>query len=71
MIAFSAILHHPIRYIMKYWKDEPTVGINPGDGFIHNDARFGNVHNTDQSMIMPIMHNGRDHRLGCRDHPRR
>lgn len=55
VIAFSAILHHPIRYIMKYWKDEPTVGIHPGDGFIHNDARFGNVHNTDQSMIMPII----------------
>ncbi len=58
VIAFSAILHHPIRYIMKYWKDEPTVGIHPGDGFIHNDARYGNVHNTDQSMIMPIMRNG-------------
>lgn len=58
VIAFSAILHHPIRYIMKYWKDEPTVGINPGDGFIHNDARFGNVHNTDQSMIMPIIRDG-------------
>ncbi|MEZ5150063.1 hydantoinase B/oxoprolinase family protein [Rhodococcus zopfii] len=59
VIAFSAILHHPIRYIMKYWKDEPTVGINPGDGFIHNDARFGNVHNTDQSMIMPIIRDDR------------
>ncbi|WP_168581872.1 hydantoinase B/oxoprolinase family protein [Gephyromycinifex aptenodytis] len=58
VIAFSAILHHPIRYIMKYWVDEPTVGVNPGDGFIHNDARFGNVHNTDQSMIMPIIHGG-------------
>ena len=59
VIAFSAILHHPIRYIMKYWKDEPTVGINPGDGFIHNDARYGNVHNTDQSMIMPIFRDGK------------
>ncbi|MGW0042993.1 hydantoinase B/oxoprolinase family protein [Rhodococcus sp. NPDC003348] len=59
VIAFSAILHHPIRYIMKYWKDEPTVGIHPGDGFIHNDARFGNVHNTDQSMIMPIIREDR------------
>ncbi|WOP17630.1 hydantoinase B/oxoprolinase family protein [Raineyella sp. LH-20] len=58
VIAFSAILHHPIRYIMKYWKDEPTVGIHPGDGFIHNDARFGNVHNTDQSMIMPVFRDG-------------
>jgi N-methylhydantoinase B/oxoprolinase/acetone carboxylase alpha subunit len=58
VIAFSAILHHPIRYILKYWKDEPTVGVNEGDGFIHNDARFGNVHNTDQSMIMPIFRDG-------------
>ena len=58
VIAFSAILHHPIRYIMKYWKDEPTVGINDGDGFIHNDARYGNVHNTDQSMIMPVVRDG-------------
>jgi len=33
VIAFSAVLHHPIRYIMKNWKNEPTVGINPGDGF--------------------------------------
>ncbi|WP_298446491.1 hydantoinase B/oxoprolinase family protein [Gordonia sp. (in: high G+C Gram-positive bacteria)] len=58
VIAFSAILHHPIRYINKYWKNEPTVGVNPGDGFIHNDARFGNVHNTDQSMIMPVIREG-------------
>jgi acetone carboxylase, alpha subunit len=58
VIAFSAILHHPIRYIMKYWKDEPTVGVHEGDGFIHNDARFGNVHNTDQSMIMPVIRDG-------------
>src|SRR5664279_1473425 len=55
VIAFSAIQHHPIRYIMKYWKDEPTVGIHAGDGFIHNNARYGNIHNTDQSMITPII----------------
>ncbi|WP_290183427.1 hydantoinase B/oxoprolinase family protein [Corynebacterium auriscanis] len=58
VIAFSAVLHHPIRCIMKYWKDEPTVGINPGDGFFHNDARFGMVHNTDQSMLVPVMRDG-------------
>lgn len=58
VIAFSAVLHHPIRYIMKNWKNEPTVGINPGDGFFHNDSRFGMVHNTDQSMLVPVMRNG-------------
>ncbi len=59
VIAFSAVLHHPIRYIMKNWKDDPTVGINPGDGFFHNDSRFGMVHNTDQSMLMPVMREGK------------
>ena len=58
VIAFSAVLHHPIRYIMKNWKDEPTVGINPGDGFFHNDSRFGMVHNTDQSMLVPVIRGG-------------
>jgi acetone carboxylase alpha subunit len=58
VIAFAAVLHHPIRYIMKNWKDEPTVGINPGDGFFHNDSRFGMVHNTDQSMLVPVMRGG-------------
>ncbi|HEY8720065.1 hydantoinase B/oxoprolinase family protein [Pengzhenrongella sp.] len=58
VIAFSAVLHHPIRYIMKNWKDEPTVGINPGDGFFHNDSRFGMVHNTDQSMLVPVIRDG-------------
>jgi len=58
VIAFSAVLHHPIRYIMKNWKNEPSVGINPGDGFFHNDSRFGMVHNTDQSMLVPVIRGG-------------
>lgn len=58
VIAFSAVLHYPIRFIMKNWQHEPTVGINPGDGFFHNDSRFGNVHNTDQSMLVPVIRGG-------------
>lgn len=59
VLLFSTVVHAPIKYINKYWIDEPTVGVNEGDGFIHNDSRYGNVHNTDQSMIMPIFHEGR------------
>ena len=29
-----------------------------GDGFIHNDARYGGIHNTDQSMMMPLYYKG-------------
>ena len=28
------------------------------DGFIHNDARYGGAHNTDQSMMMPLFYQG-------------
>src|SRR5665647_2063352 len=60
VIAVSAVLHLPIRYIMKNWKNEPTVGIIPGDGFCHNVSRFGMVHNTDQSMLVPVIREGDD-----------
>lgn len=59
VLVFSALVHHPIKYIIKHWWDEPTVGVHEGDGFIHNDSRYGNIHNTDQSMIVPIFHEGR------------
>ena len=25
---------------------------------MHNDARYGNIHNTDQSLIIPVFHEG-------------
>lgn len=58
IIAFAACCFYPIRYINKYWSKDPTVGVKDGDGFIHNDARFGGIHNTDQSMMMPLFYKG-------------
>ncbi|WP_321367532.1 hydantoinase B/oxoprolinase family protein [uncultured Celeribacter sp.] len=59
VLIFSALVHHPIKFIIKNWLNDPTVGVREGDGFIHNDSRYGNVHNTDQSMILPIFHDGK------------
>ncbi|MGE4482758.1 hydantoinase B/oxoprolinase family protein [Acidocella sp.] len=59
VLIFSALVHHPIKFIIKNWMNDPTVGVKEGDGFIHNDSRYGNVHNTDQSMILPIFHEGK------------
>jgi len=59
VLIFSALVHHPIKFIIKNFMNDPTVGVNEGDGFIHNDSRYGNVHNTDQSMIIPIFHDGK------------
>ncbi len=51
--GFAVVMHYPVRHILKYWRDDPTVGIRPGDAFLVNDARFGGIHNPDQSMVMP------------------
>ncbi len=52
--GFAAAVFYPIKFINKYWTNEPTVGVREGDAFIHNDARYGGIHNTDQSMMMPV-----------------
>jgi acetone carboxylase, alpha subunit len=58
IIAFAACCFYPIRFIIKNWVDDVTVGVKDGDGFIHNDARYGGIHNTDQSMMMPLFYKG-------------
>ena len=58
IIAFASCCHYPIKFIIKYFTDDPTVGVRDGDGFIHNDARYGGIHNTDQSMMMPVFWRG-------------
>ncbi len=57
--GFAAAAFYPIKFINKYWTDEPTVGVREGDAFIHNDARYGGIHNTDQSMMMPVFWKGK------------
>lgn len=59
VLGFAACCHYPVKFIRKYWANEPTVGINDGDGFIHNDARYGGIHNTDQSLVVPLFWKGR------------
>lgn len=58
IIAFASCCHYPIKFIIKNFIDDPTVGVRDGDGFIHNDARYGGIHNTDQSMMIPVYWQG-------------
>ncbi len=58
VLLFSVLTQHPVKFILKYWANEPTVGIHEGDIFMHNDARYGNIHNTDQSIVIPVFHQG-------------
>lgn len=59
VVGFAGCCHYPIKFIIKHWTNEPTVGVHEGDGFIHNDARYGGIHNTDQSTIMPLFWKGK------------
>ncbi|TAK28870.1 MAG: hypothetical protein EPO21_21805 [Chloroflexota bacterium] len=65
--AISLAMHLPvaqngIKYILKYFRDDPTVGIRPGDMFYFNDGRYGGVHSADQILVMPIFY--RDELIG-------
>jgi acetone carboxylase alpha subunit len=54
VLLFSVVCQPMLRYILKYWKNEPTVGIKPGDIFTSTDPRYGNIHTPDQNTILPI-----------------
>ena len=54
VVVFSACASAPLKHIVKDWIGEATVGVNPGDVFYHNDARYGGVHNADQTLWIPI-----------------
>lgn len=59
VVIFCNLVQYPIKFVNKYWTKEATVGVNEGDVFIVNDARYGQAHNTDQSMMMPVFHDGK------------
>ncbi len=54
VVVFSACASAPLKHIVAQWQGEPTVGVRPGDVYYHNDARYGGVHNADQTMWIPI-----------------
>ena len=58
IIAFASCVHYPVKFIIKNYIHDETVGVRDGDGFIHNDARYGGIHNTDQSMMLPVFWQG-------------
>ncbi|MBU1670023.1 MAG: hydantoinase B/oxoprolinase family protein [Actinobacteria bacterium] len=55
--AFAGQL--PIKYILKHYADDPSVGIHDGDAFFCNEALFGGIHPPDMGTFMPIFHEGR------------
>jgi N-methylhydantoinase B/oxoprolinase/acetone carboxylase alpha subunit len=46
----------PIKFVMRNWKDNPSVGVKDGDIFYVNDPLYGGMHLPDQFAFMPIFH---------------
>ena len=58
VFGFSSVLHYAIRFILKYYRDDPSVGLRPGDCFVMNDSYYGGIHNPDLASFMPVFHDG-------------
>lgn len=58
VVGFSSVLHFAVRFILKYYRDDPTVGVRPGDCFVLNDTYYGGLHNPDLASFMPVFYGG-------------
>jgi len=54
----SVLAQNPIKWIIRNYMDNPSVGVHEGDIFYASDATYGGIHNCDQIAIMPIFFNG-------------
>src|SRR6218665_2062324 len=69
VLGFASITHYALRHIMKYWRGDPTIGVNDGDAFMHNDARWGSIHPADFATFMPVFAGGElACWVGCSEH---
>lgn len=64
-VCATGIYHHavlgqiPLKYVVKHWVDEPSVGVHEGDSFFYNDPFYAGVHNADMGLAVPVFHQGR------------
>ncbi len=54
-VILHALLHYgPVKYVLKHYADDPTVGLEDGDVFFFNDPDGGGVHTYDHFLMMPV-----------------
>ncbi len=57
--GFAVIMTPAIHYVIKHFENDPSVGINEGDAFFWNDARYAGIHSPDMGMFMPVFREGK------------
>ncbi len=63
-VCATGIYHHavlgqiPLKYLIKHWVKEPSVGVREGDAFFYNDPFYAGVHNADMGLAIPVFYAG-------------
>ncbi len=58
-IYFHTLLNNAqLKYINRYYADDPTVGLKDGDIFFFNDELGGGIHPFDMFTAMPVFYDG-------------
>ncbi|HOP20132.1 MAG TPA: hydantoinase B/oxoprolinase family protein [Amphiplicatus sp.] len=63
-VCATGIYHHavlgqiPIKYLIKHWVNEPSVGCKEGDSYFYNDPFYAGVHNADMGLSIPVFYKG-------------
>ncbi|OPY75684.1 MAG: Acetophenone carboxylase delta subunit [Syntrophorhabdus sp. PtaU1.Bin058] len=56
-IWFHAALGQiPVKYIVKHWTGDPSVGVKEGDSFFFNDPFYCGVHGADMGLAVPVFY---------------
>jgi N-methylhydantoinase B/oxoprolinase/acetone carboxylase alpha subunit len=56
-LYFHAVLGSTgVKYILKHWLNDPSVGVKPGDAFFCNDPFYLGVHAPDMGIFSPVFY---------------
>jgi acetophenone carboxylase len=56
-LYFHAVLGSTgVKYILKHWLNDPSVGVKPGDAFFCNDPFYLGVHAPDMGAFSPVFY---------------
>jgi N-methylhydantoinase B/oxoprolinase/acetone carboxylase alpha subunit len=59
-IWFHATLGQiPVKFIVKHWLKDPSVGVKEGDSFFFNDPFYCGVHPADMGLCVPVYYKGK------------
>jgi len=56
--AQAMVSQLPVKFTVRNWLHNPTVGVKQGDIFYFNEPLYGSLHCPDQTAFMPVFNDG-------------